>query len=52
MKKDDDKKGVAPQEDGELPNEKRCTNCWRLLTIYEGPDGKRILWCINCNTPR
>lgn len=50
MKEDEKKKGIAPTEEGELPNEKRCPNCWQLLSIYEGPDGRQTLWCKNCNT--
>jgi len=44
------KKGVAPTEDGELPNEKRCKNCLRLLSEFEDSKGNIKIWCYHCNT--
>lgn len=52
MAENKNRKSIAPQEEGDLPNEKRCKNCWRLLTQLEGPDGIIKLWCLNCNTSR
>jgi hypothetical protein len=49
MKIDKEKKAVAPDEVGELPNEHRCPRCWGLLS-QTVTNGKTVLWCINCNT--
>lgn len=28
--------------------EKRCKNCWTLLSKRENEDGTTVDWCINC----
>jgi hypothetical protein len=44
------KKGIAPTEEGELPNEKRCKNCFGLLNPVEDSKGNTRLWCYRCST--
>lgn len=48
MKKDVKKKGIAPDDIGELPNEHRCKNCFGLLSKFEDTKGKEKLWCFKC----
>ena len=43
-----ERKSIAPEEYGDLPNEKRCKNCWRLLSYYENETGVSSLWCMHC----
>lgn len=43
------RQGIAPQEEGQLPNEKRCRQCWRLLSYLEDSYGATVrLWCSHC----
>jgi len=44
------RKGVAPDEIGELPNEKRCPRCWGLLGEFENFNGTVVPWCARCQT--
>lgn len=42
------RKSIAPQEEGQLPLEDRCPQCWRLLTLFEASPGNTVKWCMNC----
>lgn len=42
------RKSIAPQEWGELPNEQRCKQCMRLLSEYEDLQGNLSKYCQPC----
>lgn len=42
------RKSIAPQEHGELPNEKRCGRDFTLLGQYENELGEVYVWCPTC----
>jgi len=48
MEQEKRKRGIAPTEEGELPNEKRCKRCFSLLSLFEDDKGNTKLWCFNC----
>lgn len=42
------RKGIAPQEPGDLPNEQRCKQCFHLLGEYEDLQGNLSIYCDGC----
>lgn len=42
------RKNRAPKDEGEMPEERRCPNCWRILSLLETSSGTTVEWCSNC----
>lgn len=42
------RKNKAPKDEGEMPLEDRCPNCWKVLSLHESSPGTLVKWCINC----
>jgi hypothetical protein len=45
---DNKRKSIAPEKEGEKPNELRCRVCWNLLSLYDDGMNRPRKWCFRC----